>query len=86
MPFGKEPQGTLLSSQEVAKKSLEVLISDINGQIIDVRKSSENAVRTLTKPLDCIDSPPPNKNSRFISFAIYPSKIYFNALWGQNVA
>lgn len=40
--FGKEPKDTLLSSQEVAKKSLEVLMSDINGQIIDVRKSNES--------------------------------------------
>lgn len=38
--FGKEAQDTLLSPQKVAQKSLEVLLSDINGQIIDVRKTN----------------------------------------------
>jgi 2-C-methyl-D-erythritol 4-phosphate cytidylyltransferase len=35
--FGKEPEGTLLSAQVVARVSLGVLCSDLNGQIIDVK-------------------------------------------------
>ncbi|MBA2897286.1 bifunctional cytidylyltransferase/SDR family oxidoreductase [Nonomuraea soli] len=35
--FGEEPPGTLLSSEAVARYSLDVLVSDLTGQIIDVR-------------------------------------------------
>ena len=35
--FGKEPEKTLLSPKDVGKKSLEILLSDITGQVIDVR-------------------------------------------------
>lgn len=35
--FGKEPDKTLLNPQKVAQKSLEVLLTDITGQVIDVR-------------------------------------------------
>ena len=36
--FGEEPAGTLLSSTEVARRSLDVLLSDQTGHIIDVRR------------------------------------------------
>ena len=35
--FGVEPEGTLLSAEVVARVSLGVLCSDLNGQIIDVK-------------------------------------------------
>ncbi len=36
--FGQEPAGTLLSSEEVARRSLDVLLSGQTGHIIDVRR------------------------------------------------
>ncbi len=36
--FGKEPEETLLSPQKVAEESLNVLLSDYTGQVIDIRK------------------------------------------------
>jgi 2-C-methyl-D-erythritol 4-phosphate cytidylyltransferase len=36
--FGDEPAGSLLSSDEVAQTSLDVLLSSLTGQIIDVRR------------------------------------------------
>jgi 2-C-methyl-D-erythritol 4-phosphate cytidylyltransferase len=36
--FGAEPAGTLLPSAEVARKSLDVLLSDQTGHIIDIRR------------------------------------------------
>ena len=36
--FGAEPPGTLLSSEAVASKSLDVLLSDQTGQVIDIRR------------------------------------------------
>lgn len=36
--FGKEPAGSLLSSEEVARTSLDVLLSSLTGHVIDVRK------------------------------------------------
>jgi len=38
--FGKEPEGTLLDPEKVAIASLKVLLSDLRGQVIDVRKDS----------------------------------------------
>ena len=35
--FGSEPLNTLLTPEKVAIKSLEVLLSDINGQVIDIK-------------------------------------------------
>ncbi|OGI00300.1 MAG: 2-C-methyl-D-erythritol 4-phosphate cytidylyltransferase [Candidatus Melainabacteria bacterium GWF2_37_15] len=37
--FGKEPDGTLLNSEKVAIDSLKTVLSDLTGQVIDVRKS-----------------------------------------------
>ena len=37
--FGEEPEHTLLSSEAVAQASLDVLISDLTGQVIDVRRA-----------------------------------------------
>jgi ribitol-5-phosphate 2-dehydrogenase (NADP+) / D-ribitol-5-phosphate cytidylyltransferase len=36
--FGEEPPGTLLSSEEVARQSLDVLLSGLTGHIIDIRR------------------------------------------------
>lgn len=36
--FGEEPEGTLLSSQEVARRSLDVLVSSLTGHVIDIRR------------------------------------------------
>lgn len=38
--FGKEPPETLLPVDKVAEDSLKVLLSDLRGQVIDVRKDS----------------------------------------------
>ncbi|MBO3745104.1 bifunctional cytidylyltransferase/SDR family oxidoreductase [Streptosporangiaceae bacterium NEAU-GS5] len=35
--FGDEPAGTLLSSADVARTSIDVLLSNLTGQVIDVR-------------------------------------------------
>ena len=37
--FGVEPPGTLLASEEVARQSLDVLVSPITGHIIDIRRA-----------------------------------------------
>lgn len=36
--FGDEPEGTLLSSMEVARRSLDVLVADMTGHVIDIRR------------------------------------------------
>ncbi|EST38974.1 pyrophosphorylase [Streptomycetaceae bacterium MP113-05] len=36
--FGKEPDGSLLSSEVVARTSLDVLLSEMTGHVIDVRQ------------------------------------------------
>lgn len=36
--FGKEPEGSLLSADRVARASLAMLLSDVTGQVVDVRK------------------------------------------------
>jgi len=42
--FGEEPAGTLLSSIQVASTSIDVLLSDLTGQTIDVRRLDPNSV------------------------------------------
>lgn len=37
--FGEEPPGTLLSSAEVARQSLDVLLSGQSGHVIDIRRT-----------------------------------------------
>ena len=37
--FGEEPPGTLLSSTEVARQSLDVLLSGQTGHVIDIRRA-----------------------------------------------
>ena len=36
--FGKEPEGTLLEVEKVAEASLKTLLSNLTGQVIDVRR------------------------------------------------
>ena len=36
--FGEEPPGTLLSSELVARQSLDVLLSAQTGHVIDIRR------------------------------------------------
>ena len=38
--FGEEPEHTLLAAETVAQASLDVLLSGLTGQVIDVRRSS----------------------------------------------
>lgn len=38
--FGKEPENSLLSPEYVAEMALKVLLSDITGQVIDVRRNN----------------------------------------------
>ncbi len=44
--FGAEPEGTLLASQEVARRSLDVLLSGQTGDVIDVRRDDGPAALT----------------------------------------
>jgi len=39
--FGKEPMKTLLNPQKVAEETLKVLLTEITGQVIEVRKDEE---------------------------------------------
>lgn len=41
--FGEEPAGTLLSSEAVARASLDVLVSELTGHVIDVRQQDPTA-------------------------------------------
>ncbi|GAB3111195.1 bifunctional cytidylyltransferase/SDR family oxidoreductase [Streptomyces calidiresistens] len=41
--FGQEPPNTLLSSEAVAHTSLDVLLSDLTGHVIDVRRQDPTA-------------------------------------------
>nr|WP_049571673.1 bifunctional cytidylyltransferase/SDR family oxidoreductase [Streptomyces sp. SBT349] len=41
--FGEEPAGTLLSSEAVARTSLDVLLSSMTGHVIDVRQQDPTA-------------------------------------------
>jgi len=36
--FGKEPADSLLDSETVARTSLDVIVSDFTGHVIDVRR------------------------------------------------
>lgn len=38
--FGEEPEGTLLSSMEVARRSLDVLVANMTGHVIDIRREA----------------------------------------------
>ena len=38
--FGKEPEGSLLQPEKVAEASLKTLLSDLTGQVIDVKRNS----------------------------------------------
>lgn len=44
--FGQEPAGTLLSSEAVARTSLDVLLSTMTGHVIDVRQQDPTADAT----------------------------------------
>jgi 2-C-methyl-D-erythritol 4-phosphate cytidylyltransferase len=38
--FGEEPEGTLLASADVARQSLDVLLSPLTGHVIDIRREN----------------------------------------------
>jgi 2-C-methyl-D-erythritol 4-phosphate cytidylyltransferase len=46
--FGAEPPETLLTSEEVAAKSLDVLLSDQTGHVIDIRREDGSAALGTT--------------------------------------
>ncbi|MEU8262542.1 bifunctional cytidylyltransferase/SDR family oxidoreductase [Micromonospora sp. NPDC048999] len=49
--FGEEPEHTLLSAEAVARASLDVLISELTGQVIDVRRAPGEPVAAVpTQP------------------------------------
>ncbi|MFU8849828.1 D-ribitol-5-phosphate cytidylyltransferase [Micromonospora sp. SL1-18] len=49
--FGEEPEHTLLSAEAVAQASLDVLVSDLTGQVIDVRRAPGELAATVgTQP------------------------------------
>jgi 2-C-methyl-D-erythritol 4-phosphate cytidylyltransferase len=45
--FGAEPEHTLLSAEAVAQASLDVLISELTGQVIDVRRDPGEAPQVV---------------------------------------
>ncbi|MFJ9828752.1 SDR family NAD(P)-dependent oxidoreductase [Streptomyces sp. NPDC101160] len=59
--FGQEPAGSLLSSEEVARSSLDVLLSGMTGHVIDVRRQDPTATTSafesaLTQVLNSSES------------------------------
>ena len=58
--FGEEPEHTLLAAEAVAQSSLDVLISDLTGQVIDVRRAPGDGP-TPAVPAQCrpgqVDAP-----------------------------
>lgn len=53
--FGAEPPQTLLASRDVALTSIDVLISNVTGHVIDVRRESPGpATARVTDPVDYI--------------------------------
>ena len=50
--FGQEPAGTLLSSEAVARTSLDVLLSAMTGHVIDVRQQDPTADVTSAGTFD----------------------------------
>ncbi|MFB7759769.1 SDR family NAD(P)-dependent oxidoreductase [Streptomyces xiamenensis] len=50
--FGQEPAGTLLSSEAVARTSLDVLLSGLTGHVIDVRQQDPTADATAAGSFD----------------------------------
>ncbi|GGM05106.1 MULTISPECIES: bifunctional cytidylyltransferase/SDR family oxidoreductase [Micromonospora] len=48
--FGEEPEHTLLAAETVAQASLDVLISELTGQVIDVRRAPGEAPAAATVP------------------------------------
>ncbi|GIJ27825.1 pyrophosphorylase [Micromonospora qiuiae] len=48
--FGEEPEHTLLAAETVAQASLDVLISDLTGQVIDVRRPPGEAPLAVPAP------------------------------------
>ena len=50
--FGEEPAGSLLSSEAVARTSLDVLLSTLTGHVIDVRQQDPTADVTSAATFD----------------------------------
>jgi 2-C-methyl-D-erythritol 4-phosphate cytidylyltransferase len=49
--FGSEPITDLLEATEVAQTSVDVLVSDVTGQVIDVRRPAPTIAATITAAL-----------------------------------
>ncbi|KXK61029.1 2-C-methyl-D-erythritol 4-phosphate cytidylyltransferase [Micromonospora rosaria] len=56
--FGEEPEHTLLAAETVAQASLDVLISDLTGQVIDVRRAPGEGSASPAVPAQA-DKPAP---------------------------
>ncbi|ALC29978.1 MULTISPECIES: bifunctional cytidylyltransferase/SDR family oxidoreductase [Streptomyces] len=50
--FGQEPEGSLLSSEAVARTSLDVLLSELTGHVIDVRQQDPTAEASASSGFD----------------------------------
>jgi ribitol-5-phosphate 2-dehydrogenase (NADP+) / D-ribitol-5-phosphate cytidylyltransferase len=48
--FGEEPEHTLLAADTVARVSLDVLLSGLTGQVVDVRRSPGDPAGTPAEP------------------------------------
>lgn len=49
--FGAEPEHTLLSAEAVAQASLDALISELTGQVVDVRRAPDEPVAAVPTQL-----------------------------------
>ncbi|WP_116209204.1 bifunctional cytidylyltransferase/SDR family oxidoreductase [Streptomyces olivoreticuli] len=54
--FGREPEDTLLTAEEVAQTSVDVLLSGLTGQVIDVRRQEPAALPNprVATPESCV--------------------------------
>ena len=55
--FGDEPAGSLLESTEVARRSLDVLVSGETGLIIDIRRDDPLSPKAALEVDDLDDGP-----------------------------
>jgi 2-C-methyl-D-erythritol 4-phosphate cytidylyltransferase len=52
--FGAEPPSDLLEATEVAQTSVDVLVSDVTGQVIDVRRPAPTVASTSTGAAEAV--------------------------------
>jgi ribitol-5-phosphate 2-dehydrogenase (NADP+) / D-ribitol-5-phosphate cytidylyltransferase len=52
--FGVEPAGDLLDATEVAQTSVDVLVSEVTGQVIDVRRTAPTVAATAAGAAEAV--------------------------------